>query len=181
MATRIRDFTPERIYFITYTIYKWKNIFISEKYFNLIYKWFDYMKEHYDNKIHGYVIMPNHLHLLLYISHHSPDVSKLIQNAKRFQAYEIVDFLEEDNRKDLLKIFSEAAEIQKGAKHKVFKDRFDSKEMVNSDLYREKLNYIHNNPCTPRWRLAEKPEDYKHSSASNYIIGNGVYDVELVY
>ena len=53
--------------------------------------------------------------------------------------------------------------------------------MVNSDLYREKLNYIHNNPCTPRWRLAEKPEGYKHSSASNYIIGNGVYDVELVY
>ncbi|MBK7253355.1 MAG: hypothetical protein IPI04_05385 [Ignavibacteria bacterium] len=40
---------------------------------------------------------------------------------------------------------------------------------------------IHNNPCTPRWRLAEKPEDYKHSSASNYIIGNGIYDVELVY
>jgi len=53
--------------------------------------------------------------------------------------------------------------------------------MVNSDLYREKFNYIHNNPCTPRWRLAEKPEDNKHSSASNYIIGNGVYDVELVY
>lgn len=72
MATRIRDFTPERIYFITYTIYRWKNIFISEKYFNLIYKWFDYMKEHYDNNIHGYVIMPNYLLLLLYVSNHSP-------------------------------------------------------------------------------------------------------------
>ena len=48
---------------------------------------------------------------------------------------------------------------KKGAKHKVFKDRFDSKEMVNSALYREKLNYIHNNPCTSKWRLAEKPED----------------------
>ena len=53
--------------------------------------------------------------------------------------------------------------------------------MVNSDLYREKLNYIHNNPFTPGRRLAEKLEDYKHSSASNYIIGNGVYDVESVY
>ena len=181
MATRVRDFTPDRIYFITYTIYKWISIFKTEKYFDLIYDWFDYMKKHYGNKIHGYVIMPNHLHLLLYISEHSPDVSKLVQNAKRFQAYGILKYLEEDNRKDILKIFSDAAEKEKGANHKVFKDRFDSKEMVNSDLYREKLNYIHNNPCTPRWRLAEKPEDYIHSSASNYIIGNGIYDVELVY
>ncbi|MBK9333563.1 MAG: hypothetical protein IPM96_14480 [Ignavibacteria bacterium] len=45
MATRVRDFIPERIYFITYTIYKWKSVFTEEKYFNLIYKWFDYMKK----------------------------------------------------------------------------------------------------------------------------------------
>ena len=72
MATRVRDFTPERIYFITYTIYKWIKVFTDEKYFNLVYKWFDYMKNHYGNKIHGYVIMPNHLHSLVYISEYSP-------------------------------------------------------------------------------------------------------------
>ncbi len=82
MATRIRDLISERIYFITYTIYKWKSVFTEEKYFNLIYKWFDYMKNHYSNKIHGYVIIPNHLHLLLYILHYSPDVSILIINTK---------------------------------------------------------------------------------------------------
>ena len=181
MATRVRDFTPERIYFITYTIYKWIQIYTEEKYFYLVYKWFDHMKQHYGNKVHGYVIMPNHLHLLLYISEHSPDVSKLVQNAKRFQTYEIIDYLLFDNKTDLIKIFTETAETKKGAKHKVFKGRFDSKEMVNSDLYREKLNYIHNNPCTPRWRLAEAPEDYRHSSASNYIKGYGIYDVDLIY
>ncbi len=138
------------------------------------------MKEQYNNKIHGYVIMPNHLHLLLYISEKSPEVSELVQNAKRFQAYDIIDYLKVDNKTDLIKIFSQATETKKGAKHKVFKDRFDTKEMVNSALYQEKLNYIHNNPCTPKWKLAEKPEDYKHSSASNYINGNGIYDVELV-
>ncbi len=79
--------------------------------------------------------MPNHLHLLLYISKHSPDVSTLIQNAKRFQAYEIIDYLGTDNKTDLIKIFSDAAEIEKGARHKVFQDRFDSKEMVNSALF----------------------------------------------
>ena len=80
-----------------------------------------------------------------------------------------------------MKIFSEGAERNKGAKHKIFKDRFDSKEMVNSELFKEKLNYIHNNPCTERWKLAENPEDYIHSSASNYIRGSGIYDVDTIY
>ena len=53
--------------------------------------------------------------------------------------------------------------------------------MINASLFEEKLNYIHNNPCTDRWRLAENPEDYAYSSASNYIKGTGIYDVDLIY
>jgi len=181
MAVRNKSFTPDRIYFITYTIYHWKVVFSEDKYFDLVYQWFDYMKCQYDNKIHGYVIMPNHLHLLLYVSLNSPELSALIHNAKRFQAYEIIKYLKIDNNFNLLEVFSNAAEIKKGARHKVFEDRYDSKEMVNAKLFEEKLNYIHNNPCTHKWRLAEKPEDYVHSSASNYINGAGVYDVEIIY
>ena len=180
MSIKVRDdFIPDRIYFITFTIYKWISVFTDEKYFFLVYRWFDYMKDNYGNNVHGYVIMPNHIHLLLFISKNSPNDSKLVQNAKRFLAYDIADYLKSDSKEEILKIFSGAAEIKKGAKHKVFKDRFDSKEMVNAALYMKKLNYIHNNPCTPRWRLVEKPEDYRHSSASNYILGQGVYNVEI--
>ncbi len=181
MATRKKTFSPGNIYFITYTILNWKHVFTSEKYFDLVYKWFDYMKKEYDNKIHGYVIMPNHLHLLLYISEFSPVLSKLVQNRKRFQAYDIIDYLTEDWNEELISVFSNAADKSKDALHKVFEDRYDSKQMMNTDLFKEKLNYIHNNPCTNKWKLAERPEDYRHSSASNYINGSGVYDVELVY
>ena len=74
-----------------------------------------------------------------------------------------------------------SADLKKESKHKVFKGRFDSKEMVNAEMYREKLNYIHNIPCTVKWQLAERSEDYLHSSASKYISGYGIYDVELIY
>jgi REP element-mobilizing transposase RayT len=110
MATRKKTFTPGYIYFVTYTIFQWKHVFTSEKYFELVYKWFDYMKKEYDNKIHGYVIMPNHLHLLLYISEHSQKLSKLIQNGKRFQAYDIIKYLRGDKNEELLSIFTIAAD-----------------------------------------------------------------------
>ncbi len=171
------------------------------------------MKEKYSNKIYGYVIMPNHIHCLIKITDESPKLSILIQNAKRFLAYQIVDLLVEDNntefpprrsllkgtatdmqtkrhsplRRDcgeanigLLNYFKEHAEVRKGAKHKLFEDRYDSLIIQSRKFFLEKLNYIHRNPCTEKWKLAENPEGYKYSSAPNYILGAGVYDVDVM-
>ncbi|QQS58735.1 transposase [Candidatus Peregrinibacteria bacterium] len=182
MATRNKtEFEANNIYFITFTICEWQKILTSQKYFDLFYEWFDHQKEKYQNKIHGYVIMPNHFHGLIYISDKSPPIPKLIQNAKRFMAYKISKYLLEDNKQDILELFSQAARREKGARHKVFEDRYDSKIMSNADLYHQKLNYIHNNPCKPPWNLADTPERYTHSSALNYEKGIGHYDVDVLY
>ena len=191
MAIREKVFIPNEIYFITFSILEWKKVFISDKYCNLIYKWFDYIRQNYGNKIYGYVIMPNHIHCLLYITDKSPELSKLIQNAKRFLAYQIVALLEEEisaseslaeilTQQELLNFFKQHAEIKKRAKHKVFADRYDSKIIQTQEMFLEKLNYIHNNPCQEKWQLADEPEDYKHSSAANYVYDKGVYDVDIV-
>jgi len=87
MGIREKCFQAENIYFITFTIFGWQKVFTSKKYYDLFYKWFDYQKENYRNKINGFVIMPNHFHGLIYISKKSPPLSKLIQNAKRFLAF----------------------------------------------------------------------------------------------
>lgn len=181
MAVRNKTtFIPNSIYFITFTISEWQNVFTEDKYINLAYKWFDYAKEKYKNKIHAYVIMPNHIHILIYISDLSPAISKLIQNAKRFMAYGLVQLLQQDGRVELLELFSRGANHKKGARHKIFKEKYDSKIIENERIFIEKLNYIHNNPCTKKWCLTDKPENYKYSSASNYILGKGIYEVDFV-
>ena len=153
---------------------------MNDAYFNMIYKWFDYQIEKYGNKVHGYVIMPNHFHALIYMSAKSPHISKLVQNAKRFLAYEIVKRLSEDGASDMTDLFAYKARRDKGAKHKVFEDSFDAKIIENANLFIEKLKYIHNNPCKKPWCLADAPEKYAWSSASNYILGKGVYDVDVI-
>jgi len=178
MALRKKHFVANGIYFITFTICKWVKIFTQEKYYQLIFKWFDYQKQKYENKIHGFVIMPNHFHGLIYISEKSPPISKLIQNAKRFLAYDIVKFLKEDSKKDLLDLFAEKARKEKGSKYKVFEERYDAKIIDNEDLFWQKLNYIHNNHC--KSGLCDLPENYIYSSASNYILGEGIYGVDLI-
>lgn len=180
MAVRNKISLKNKIYFITFTIYKWQKIFVQDKYCKLVFKWFDYQKLNYSNKIHAYVIMPNHLHFIIFLSELSPELTKLIQNAKRFLAYEIVSYLKEDKKDDLLKLFSENADKSKNAKHKIFEDSFDAKLIENEELFRQKLIYINNNPCMPKWNLSKSPEKFIYSSASNYILGNGIYDVDVI-
>jgi putative transposase len=180
MAVRNKIFIPNEIYFLTFTILGWGNIFINDNYCDLVYKWFDYIKDNYGNKIHGYVIMPNHIHCLVYITDKSTKQSVLAQNAKRFLAYQIVDYLNKDDKMGILNYFKRHARKKFGAKHKVFEDGYDFLLIQSQKFFLEKLNYIHNNPCVERWNLAEYPEDYKHSSAANYILGQGVYNIDLV-
>jgi putative transposase len=181
MARRYKFFQPNETYFITFSFYEKKNVFVEEKYFQLIYKWFDYIKERYGNKVRAYVIMPNHVHALIYITDKSPDLSVLIMNAKRFMAYEIVKYLETDGKSELLNFFAINARTADRAKHRIFSDRFDSQIIQSEKFYLQKLNYIHYNPLQEHWQLVKNPEDYLHSSASNYILGRGAYDVEVVF
>lgn len=180
MAVRYKYFVPNQIYFITFTILGWNHIFVDDRYCNLIYKWFDYMRDKYDNKIYGYVIMPNHAHFLIGLSEKSPAVSRLIQNAKRFLAYQIISLLKEDNKIDLLNFFADNACTRTGAKHKIFEDRFDDLLIRSDNFFLQKLKYIHNNPCAKHWRLADTVENYKYSSAANYEKGEGFYDIDIL-
>jgi REP element-mobilizing transposase RayT len=180
MAVRHKTpFTPNKIYFLTFTAFRWHNFFTNDKYCDLIYKWFDYTKDNYGNKIHGYVIMPNHIHVLMYISDRSPRLSVLIQNAKRFLAYQIINYLKEDNNIELLNNLKTGPNKNK-AKHQVFQPRYDSLMIYNTKIFLQKLDYIHHNPCQPKWSLAEKPEDYRYSSAANYLADEGNYKVDVI-
>jgi len=167
-------------YFITFTILDWQPLFINDEYCAPVYKWFDYIRDKYDNKIYGYVIMPNHLHCITKLSATSPDISKLIQNAKRFLAYELVALLTKNNDDKILKHFQVKTDSATQAKHQIFKRRFDSAVIQSEKFFLQKLNYIHNNPCQEKWHLADKPENYKHSSAANYILSKGYYKIDEI-
>jgi len=181
MAVRYNKINlPNELYFTTFTILGWENVFINDRYCGLVYKWFDYLKVSYNNEICGYVIMPNHVHVLIKLSDKSLLLPKIIQNAKRFLAYQIIELLDEDKRLDSLNFFASNARIKSGAKHKVFENSYDSLIIQSNKFFLEKLNYIHFNPCQEKWQLASNPEDYKYSSASNYILGKGEYDICLI-
>lgn len=53
---------------------------------------------------------------------------------------------------------------------KLWMDRFDDVVLYTRELMRVKVNYIHENPV--RAGLVERAEDWKYSSARNYLISD---------
>ncbi len=63
---------------------------------------FDYLKTN-GHHITGYVILPNHLHVLIGFKALTQSINTVVSNGKRFIAYEIVKRLDEQNNSAILK------------------------------------------------------------------------------
>ncbi len=123
--------------------------------------------------ITGYVIMPNHVHLLLFVPA-GMSVNMILSNAKRFLAYEVIRRLQQQGRSDLLATLSIAltnGDVARAQKHRVWRTSSDIKSCISEAFVLQKLNYIHANPVSGKWSLAEDVLDYPHSSAAFYAEG----------
>jgi putative transposase len=173
MAIKWKHDDSTTMYFCTFTCYNWLRLIDKVNGYNMVYKWFDHLKDQGYGTV-AYVIMPNHLHTILYFPKAGFNLNKIIGNAKRIMAYEIIKRLEESDEQAILNCLSREVSIRekdKGQKHKVFTDSFDAKGIYNEKFFNQKLNYIHRNPVSGKWQLVIDYTDYDHSSASFYETG----------
>ena len=159
------------IYFITITCSRWLQLFEIGNAYDEVYKWFDHLKGqgHY---IVGYVIMPNHIHVLIgFKNTQGVSINSIIGEGKRFMSYGIVKKLKSKGEEEILRQLAEyvnATDRKRGKVHEVFEPSFDWKECKSMKFIDQKLNYVHANPCRGVWNLVVDQCDYKHSSAKFY-------------
>ena len=115
--------------------------------------------------VYGYVIMPNHIHLIWRLNKMNggelPHASFLKFTSRLF-------LNELKNFPELLSRFC----VNQANKYYNFWQR-DSKAFLlfSKKVAFQKLNYTHKNPISGKWNLCEYPEQYVYSSASFYETG----------
>lgn len=148
--------------------------------YDLIYNWFDHLKDN-GHHITGYVVMPNHVHATIAFKKSNQAINTIIGNGKRFIGYDIIKRLTEDKQELILQQLASAvtaSDRRRNEIHEVWENSFDWKDCLTTEFIEQKLNYMHNNPCTGKWQLANSPVEYAHSSARYYITGEqGNYPV----
>ena len=173
------NLTDECIFFVTTTIVEFTRIFSKEMYCKILVDNILHYKNKYHFNILAYVIMPSHFHWIVKVDRQYGTISDIMRDIKKYSAWDIMDELEK-NDFDLMMIFKEAAIPFKNHKRKFWMPRFDDKVIRNEKMFWTKLHYIHNNPVEAG--LVNKPEDYKYSSARNYVrADNSVLFVDTEY
>ena len=165
-------------YFCTDTIVGWQYVFTSFPFFNAIIESLKYCQTEKGLRIHGYVIMPNHIHTIL--SAVNGNLSDILRDFKRFTSHKISEILTETNTAKLLSYFSTVAErVGKGNDYKIWQSGSHPEAIISQDFFKQKLNYIHDNPV--RKGFVEQPEHWLFSSARNYAFGDhSILKVELI-
>ncbi|GAA4439144.1 hypothetical protein GCM10023188_35240 [Pontibacter saemangeumensis] len=156
-------FEQRHIAFFTATILEWKHLLKPEKYKAIILESLKYLVEHKRVKVYGFVIMPNHLHLLWKMEepHKREDVQR---DFMKFTAQQIkYDLIR--NHPAVLEKFRVGA---KDRQYQLWERNPLSVYCFSTAVTEQKLSYIHRNPIQEKWQLAALPEEYPYSSARFY-------------
>ena len=160
---RISDYCPQ---FFTATILEWKHLLAFDECKKIICNSLEWLVSQKRVNIHGFVIMPNHIHLIWHIFRDF-DPSSVQHSFLTFTAQKMKSYLLE-NHPTFLKTFWVG---KSDRDYQFWKRRPLSIDIYSQHVFWQKLNYIHTNPVQDRWQLCSKPEDYKYSSAKFYITG----------
>lgn len=169
MATRTPHTITEQVYWVTYACIGFLSLIERTNTYDYILSQFSKLsREGYS--ICGFVIMPNHLHFLVYLPKEG-NLNDRIGEMKRFLSYEIVRKLKAKEDSKMLNALSSlvnSSERRNGKKHSVFFHSFDAKRCYDRDFVVQKLDYMHANPVKGKWSLVREYTDYEWSSARFY-------------
>ncbi len=170
MSVKLTQTEREQTFFCTFTCTNWLHLFEIVDLYDEIYKWFNILVNR-QHQLAGFVIMPNHIHILIHIAQGADSINSILANGKRFLAYEIVKRLQKDGHEDILSLLASRVtpeEAKRKKKHRVFEVSSDIKPCYTENFLIQKLEYIHANPISGKWTLAETMDQYVHSSACFY-------------
>ncbi|MFH6988656.1 REP-associated tyrosine transposase [Flavobacterium collinsii] len=172
----IRDQTLP--HFITSTVVDWIDIFTRQVYRDIVIESLEYCIDHKGMILYGYVIMSNHIHLIIQSEHGK--LSDLIRDFKKFTAKNILEKIQnspESRREWMLERFRLAIQSHsRNKEYQFWQYGNHAEEIYSNEFMWSKLDYIHLNPV--KAGLVAKASDYIYSSASNYVCDSGLLKVE---
>ena len=147
------------LYFTTATILEWKHLLQNDALKDIIIDSLRFLVKEKRAVVYDFVIMPNHIHLIWYIP--EPYTLSEVQSALlSYTAHQFKKLLRARHPQVLKKFKVNLVDRQ----YQFWERNPLSIVIYRDEVFYQKAGYIHWNPCTEKWRLADRPEAYKYSS-----------------
>ncbi len=159
------------IYFYTATIKDWKPLIKKYNQYDVILQSLSYLNNKNCIKVYGFVVMPNHIHLVWEMLQPNGKETP-VSSFMKFTAHVFEQNLRKNNRDEL----KHYAVNSKNRKYNFWQPEPDQFLLYKAETIAQKLNYMHNNPLQDHWQLVNDSLEYPYSSARFYELGESNFD-----
>jgi len=171
--SRYKVYEPTYPYFLTCTILHWIPIFTRQQSVQIVLDCLKYLQEKDNLKLFAYVILENHLHMVV----QSDNLEKSMKSFKQFSAKELLKLLKKEGVATIL----EQLQFYKKAHHKatdyqVWEEGYQPKLLQTDEMMISKIKYIHQNPIKRGY--VEEASHWRYSSARDYEGVEGLIGIE---
>jgi len=171
--SRYKIYEPTHPYFITCTVLHWIPIFTRTQSTDILFDSLKFLQKSDNLKITAYVILENHLHMIV----SSDDISKTMAKFKSYTAKELINLLQKSNAKTILEQLAFYKKAHKTeTTYQVWQEGIQPKLIVDEKMMIDRINYIHNNPIKRGY--VEEAKHWRYSSARDYEGISGLIEIE---
>jgi REP element-mobilizing transposase RayT len=150
------------VYYVTFTVVEWLPVFIDEQACKIITDSLNFCIHNKSLRVHAYVIMPTHMHSVLFDAEFNAERLKhSLDDLRKFTGRQLLDY----SSKHLPDSFTEEFHKQAGKdrERRFWQPSQHPVGIVSEGFWKQKVDYLHDNPC--RKGLVLQPEDWRFSSA----------------
>jgi len=182
MGRKYRIHDQQELYFVTFTVVNWVDVFIRDDYRQIVVDSIKYCQQNKGLQIYAWCIMTSHVHLIIGTDG-SKKLEAIIRDLKSFTSRHMRLAIENHNgesRKEwMMWIFKQAGLRNSNNKDfQLWQQHNHPIELSKPDILKQRLAYIHNNPVAAGF--VPEPENWKWSSAYDYCGGKGEIDIIFI-
>ena len=174
---RYRIYNDCALYYVTFSVVDWLPVFTSEAAFRIVTDSFNYCHKAKSLRINSYVLMPTHLHAIVFDAEWQPArLEQTLTDFRKFTGRRLADHC----AAHLPACFSQAlkAAAPEDRERRFWQATRHPVALVTESMWKQKLDYLHDNPC--RKGLVRRASDWRFSSASYFASDGSVQnDVEI--
>ena len=170
MSTKYKIRDPEGVYFVTFTVIRWLDVFTRQEYRDIFMESLRYCQKNKGLALYAYCMMSSHVHLII-SQHGERELQGTIRDIKKHTSLAIINAIknnQRESRKDLLLWCFEKAGTNNinNERYQFWQQHSHPIELNTNEKLFQRLNYVHQNPVEAGIVLSA--EDYLYSSAMNY-------------
>jgi len=154
------------VYFVTFTVIDWLPVFINPEPMQIIVDSLLFCIKEKGLRINAYVIMPNHLHMIVFDEKFDNErLGQTLVDFRKFTGRKLAGFIE-NNLPDSLATVIRSKELV-DRERQVWQPGWHAEGLVSEKFWKQKMDYIHENPV--RKGHVRLPEQWRYSSAGYWL------------